>query len=158
MFKLSLAAALSLVVGVQEPAQNGPELLQRHCLACHNAALIAQQRLDEAGWTRELDKMIRWGATVPEDRRDALVSYLARMFGTSRPRGNTSRFLAAGAGSDLVRAACLSCHDDRLVGQQRRTREEWDGVVTRMVEWGASLPADRRGDLLDALVVLYGKL
>ena len=32
--------------------------------ACHGPSLIAQQRLDASGWTREVNKMIGWGATV----------------------------------------------------------------------------------------------
>ena len=46
--------------------------------ACHGPGLIAQQRLDRAGWTREVDKMIGWGAAVGAQEKEPLVAYLAR--------------------------------------------------------------------------------
>jgi len=42
--------------------------------------IIEQQRLGRAGWVREVDKMIRWGASVSETEKQALVDYLAARF------------------------------------------------------------------------------
>jgi hypothetical protein len=53
---------------------------KRACLTCHEDDLIEQQRLTKIGWTREVDKMIRWGAVVPEAEKDALVDYLAARY------------------------------------------------------------------------------
>jgi hypothetical protein len=39
--------------------------------------LIAQQRLTRAGWVREVEKMIRWGAPVNEAEKSVLVDFLA---------------------------------------------------------------------------------
>jgi hypothetical protein len=38
------------------------------------------QRLSHDGWTREVDRMIRWGAAVTEADTRALVDYLASRF------------------------------------------------------------------------------
>jgi hypothetical protein len=57
------------------------------CLTCHDLGLIEQQRLTEAGWVREIDKMIGWGATLTESERDLLAAYLARRFHVSTAPG-----------------------------------------------------------------------
>lgn len=62
----------------------GKATLDQRCLGCHAADLVEQQRLDRAGWGRELDKMVRWGATIPASERDALTTYLSTQFGRTR--------------------------------------------------------------------------
>ena len=44
-------------------------IYKRACLTCHEDDLIESQRLSRAGWVREVDKMIRWGADVTADRQ-----------------------------------------------------------------------------------------
>jgi mono/diheme cytochrome c family protein len=56
------------------------EIYKRACFSCHEDDLIEAQRLSRAGWTREVDKMIRWGAVVPEQEKDALIEYLAARY------------------------------------------------------------------------------
>lgn len=56
----------------------GATVLQARCLVCHDRRLIEQQRLDAAGWRREVNKMIGWGATVTESEKEALVAHLVR--------------------------------------------------------------------------------
>ena len=51
------------------------------CLECHEARIILQQRLTKAAWTREVDKMVKWGALVDASDRDALIDYLSINFG-----------------------------------------------------------------------------
>src|ERR1700693_5675874 len=34
------------------------------CSPCHEARIIVQQRLTRPAWTKEVDKMIKWGAEV----------------------------------------------------------------------------------------------
>jgi mono/diheme cytochrome c family protein len=63
------------------PAEPGAETFRRQCLVCHDTDLIEQQRLGRAGWMREVDRMIRWGAGVSETEKGALVDYLGRRFG-----------------------------------------------------------------------------
>src|SRR5262249_9771878 len=43
------------------------------CLECHEARIILQQRLSKAAWTKEVDKMIKWGAVVDGSDHDALI-------------------------------------------------------------------------------------
>lgn len=51
------------------------------CLPCHSADIVVQQRLTEKQWTATVEKMIRWGAVVKDEDKQALIRYLARHFG-----------------------------------------------------------------------------
>ena len=55
------------------------------CTECHESRIIVQQRLSKAAWTKEVDKMIKWGANVDAHDRDPLIDYLSANFGTDRP-------------------------------------------------------------------------
>jgi len=55
------------------------------CLSCHEARIIVQQRLTKAAWTREMDKMVKWGAEVDPQDRDALIDYFSANFGSDQP-------------------------------------------------------------------------
>jgi hypothetical protein len=55
------------------------------CLLCHSADIVVQQRLTEKQWGAEVTKMIGWGADVHPDRKDELVAYLLKNFGTDAP-------------------------------------------------------------------------
>ena len=62
------------------PADDDSPLVRQKCVVCHDADLIGQQRLNEAGWSREIDKMARWGASLSDDERRRLLGYLVRHF------------------------------------------------------------------------------
>jgi cytochrome c553 len=55
-------------------------IYKRACLSCHEDDLIESQRLARAGWVRTVDKMVRWGATVSDGDKEALVDYLAARY------------------------------------------------------------------------------
>jgi cytochrome c5 len=55
-------------------------IYKRACLSCHEDDLIESQRLSRTGWVRTVDKMVRWGAVVPDAEKDALVDYLAARY------------------------------------------------------------------------------
>src|SRR5215813_10720084 len=63
------------------PEGKGAELARDKCLNCHEADLIVSQRLSRQGWTREVEKMIRWGATVSDAEKEILIDYLSSNFG-----------------------------------------------------------------------------
>src|SRR5262249_47103375 len=75
--------------GRTRPAQDLPEgkgvdIARDKCLGCHEADLIVSQRLSRQGWVREVEKMIRWGATVSDAEKEVLVDYFAAHFGQFR--------------------------------------------------------------------------
>ena len=70
-----LVAYLAREFGVRPPASHdatavaaGEAVFRDACRVCHDDDLSEQQRLTAAGWGREVDKMVRWGAKVSADR------------------------------------------------------------------------------------------
>ena len=164
MLKVKLIALFSLVplaAWGQAPAPTTAEMarkMEATCTGfCHGPALIAQQRIDRNGWTREVDKMIRWGAAVQPADKDALITYLARTFNASRPMPNSSKAVPEGKGSDLFRTYCLSCHDDRAIVSRKVDKPGWTALVDQMMKLGAYVPATRKDELLDYLTLHWGR-
>ncbi|HYL12741.1 MAG TPA: hypothetical protein VEV41_06880 [Terriglobales bacterium] len=50
------------------------------CMECHESRIILQQRLSQATWEKEVDKMVKWGAVVDPKDRDGLIDYLSTNF------------------------------------------------------------------------------
>ena len=60
----------------------GKRMERTACVACHSLRLIRSQRLSAAAWEKEVDKMIGWGAVVPE--RKVLIDYLAAEYSNAK--------------------------------------------------------------------------
>jgi mono/diheme cytochrome c family protein len=134
------------------PAGAGVDIIKTRCVACHETDLITAQRLNLAGWGRELDKMARWGAALLPEQREELITYLAEHFG---PVPAVSHRPAA-EGEATFKRACLSCHGVDLIEQQRLTHPGWVREVDKMMRWGAAVPANEKDALVDHLTALYG--
>lgn len=93
-----LAGTLSIAVSLAALAQSSapkptadlpPGAMQQKattaCTECHEARIILQQRLSKAAWTKEVDKMTKWGALVDPADRDALIDYLSTNFSPDKP-------------------------------------------------------------------------
>ena len=106
--RLGIAAALmvlaSMITGAQEnttkiaedlPAGAMQGKATTACTECHEARIIVQQRLSKAAWTKEVDKMTKWGALVDASDRDALIDYLSANFGTDKPAYQPPRTAAS---------------------------------------------------------------
>lgn len=81
-----------------------------------------------------------------ESARDAALATGA----TAAPR------VADVDGRALVQGACLSCHTEQMLAQQRLTKAQWQKTVTKMVGWGANLEPSEVGPLVDYLSAAYG--
>jgi hypothetical protein len=66
------------------------------CLECHEARIILQQRLSKAAWTKEVDKMTKWGAVVDAADRDTLIDYLSSNFSPDTPAYQPQRTASPG--------------------------------------------------------------
>jgi hypothetical protein len=66
------------------------------CLECHEARIILQQRLTKGAWTKEVDKMTKWGAVVDAVDRDALIDYLSTNFSPDKPAYDPPKTAASG--------------------------------------------------------------
>ena len=70
------------------------------CTECHEARIIVQQRLSKAAWSKEVDKMVKWGAVVDAGDRDALIDYLSTNFNPEQPPYNPPRSASEKANTD----------------------------------------------------------
>ncbi len=64
-------------VRVTDDSSAAGNLLKMRCTVCHGTDLIEAQRLDAAGWRRELVKMTGWGAQLSPDEIELLIGHLA---------------------------------------------------------------------------------
>lgn len=92
ILSLIVFGAVVALAGESSPNPNdqlpdGPtkEKAEAACLTCHEARIIVQQRLAKPAWTKEVDKMIKWGAEVDPKDRDALIDYFSANFGADQP-------------------------------------------------------------------------
>jgi cytochrome c5 len=131
------------------PAGEGSATLRTSCLMCHGTALIVQQRLSREGWSRELDKMIGWGAVVPDAEQSSLLDYLTSYFGAESNQPGAEPVEAATA---LLKTRCQTCHDLRLIEQQRLDSAGWTREIDKMIGWGAQLTDSEKQALVAYLV------
>src|SRR5215469_12061897 len=95
---LGFAMVVAALCSTSAPGQSGAPKLTENlpagtmqqktttaCTECHEVRIILQQRLSKAAWTKEVDKMIKWGAVVDASDHDALVDYLSTNFGVDEP-------------------------------------------------------------------------
>jgi hypothetical protein len=90
---LALAAGLAPLTAADKSANLNESLPEgtmqakatTGCTECHEARIIVQQRLSKAAWTKEVDKMIKWGALVDSGDHDALIDYLSTNFSPDKP-------------------------------------------------------------------------
>src|SRR5262245_1310911 len=136
------------------PEGKGVELARERCVLCHEADLIVSQRLSRQGWTREVEKMIRWGAVASDSEKEVLIDYFSAHF---KPRSAASA-PAAGAdpGKQIFEEKCLLCHQADLTEQQRLSRPGWTREVEKMVRWGAVVSDAEKEPLVDYLFKNFG--
>ena len=90
--KRSLIAGAALLLAATAAAQESKVQLRdgpgrdkaNACLACHSLDYIQMNSrfLDKAGWTASVNKMINaFGAPIPREDVEAIVSYLAQNYG-----------------------------------------------------------------------------
>ena len=133
------------------PAGPGVETVRAKCIGCHEADLIVSQRLSPAGWTREVEKMVRWGAVVSDAEKGPMVAYLAAHFG---PRAQAAA--GDGPGRKIFESQCLTCHEADLTEQQRLSPAGWTREVEKMVRWGAVVSDAEKEPLVDYLSKSFG--
>ncbi|HZF38224.1 MAG TPA: hypothetical protein VE715_05350 [Blastocatellia bacterium] len=136
------------------PEGKGAELARDRCVICHEADLIISQRLSRQGWTREVEKMIRWGAVASDAEKEVLVDYFAAHF---KPRSAPSATAAGDErGKRIFEEKCLLCHEADLAEQQRLSRQGWTREIEKMIRWGAVVSDAEKEPLVDYLFGNFG--
>ena len=85
MLSATIAAVAQSSPNEPLPAGAAKEKAEAACLTCHEGRIVVQQRLTKAAWTKEVDKMIKWGAEVDAKDHDALIDYFSSNFGPDQP-------------------------------------------------------------------------
>lgn len=95
---LSILGAIGVPFTRAQSAELPPGTVQARvttaCTECHEVRIILQQRLSRAAWTKEVDKMIKWGAVVEPADRDAFIDYLSANFPADAPAYQATRVAA----------------------------------------------------------------
>ena len=149
---IGLVAISTPIIGQELPAGPGREMVTTRCVSCHEPDLITQQRLTRAGWSRSLDKMVRWGATVEAGEREPMLDYLSAHFA---PKPAASHLVATAGSEAIYKRACLTCHEDDLIESQRLSRAGWVREVDKMIRWGATVTPTDKDALVDYLAARY---
>jgi len=68
------------------PAGDGMDAVRSRCVACHDPAMLRQQRLTAQQWMVEIEKMRGWGAQVSDDDKTQVASYLGAIAGPDNTR------------------------------------------------------------------------
>jgi mono/diheme cytochrome c family protein len=64
--------------------------------------------------------------------------------------------LPAGAGADVIKARCVSCHETDLITSQRLALAAWGRELDKMGRWGATLSPEQREVLQTYLAANFG--
>ena len=84
----------------------------------------------------------------------ALFSAALALAGESSPNSNNQ--LPASPAKEKAEAACLTCHEARIIVQQRLTKPAWIKEVDKMIKWGAEVDPKDRDALIDYFSVNFG--
>ena len=131
----SVAVAVATVfaaaagTGAQQP-RDGEQILNASCsTGCHDSRPIQTSAKSEAEWSETIATMADRGATISDQDKAILVPYLARIYGP----------IPEGRGKDVVLNVCTMCHDLTRIKRSRHTMEEWEDVLSTMLNEGAPL-------------------
>ncbi len=149
---IAIVVAGSTAAAQQLPAGAGLDVLNQRCLVCHEADLITAQKLSLTGWTRSVDKMVRWGSAITADEREVLQPYLAQHFA---PRPVASHAVTE-AGAATYKRVCLTCHESDIIEQQKLTPTGWTRSVEKMMRWGAAVSDAEKPALVEYLASRFG--
>ena len=153
---VSLLLSGAPLIAQQLPPGPGADVVKSRCVVCHEADMITQQKLTLAGWTRSVDKMVRWGAAVTPEERRVLDPYLAQHFAPQPVASHADAEASAKAGEATFKRVCLACHEADMIQQQRLTPTGWTRSVEKMMRWGAAVSDADKQPLIDYLAARYG--
>jgi len=146
---LVLVVLATSAAAAQSP---GADVMKQRCVSCHESDIITSQKLSLTGWTRSVDKMVRWGAAITPAEREVLQPYLAAHYG---PRPAVAH-ATSDAGAASYKRACLTCHDADIIEQQKLSKTGWTRSVEKMMRWGAAVSEADKEPLVEYLSSRYG--
>jgi len=81
-FIVILVGCTFLFLFIASPASAQSEakaLVDRECAKCHNTKRIYSANKDAAAWEKTVDRMIKKGAAIRPEEKDAVIKYLGTL-------------------------------------------------------------------------------
>ena len=142
----AMVIAAAAVSGAQQP-RSGERILNASCsTGCHDSRPIQVSAKSEAEWSETIATMVDRGATISDEEKAILVPYLSRIYGP----------IPDGRGKDVVLNICTMCHDLTRIKRSRHTAEEWEDVLSTMLNEGAPLSDEDFPIVLNYLAKSFG--
>jgi len=97
-----------------------------------------------ARWAGAIVASAMWLVACPSKNENAGADASARAAASANAsadggEGGATAAATAADGKEIVRGACLSCHSEHMLAQQRLTTAQWTKTVSKMAAWGANL-------------------
>jgi hypothetical protein len=123
----------------------GKELLVSRCSGCHPLSDVLRPRSAEA-WKEDVGRMLeRSHSILTVDEANLILQYLIENM--------SPRTVPASAGAAPLEKFCLPCHELTEVLGVRRSREEWQVIVTKMHSLGPDIiPAKNIDEIVRILL------
>ena len=135
-------AGTAAAVSFQLPPVNpGEKILNTACTSCHELRPVETSALDAEGWQKVIASMVEKGAPVKKEDEPLLVKYLVNNYGP----------LPDGAGKTILLNVCTQCHRLDRVRLRGGSRQEWDELLSHMLNEGAPLSDEDYPVLLNYL-------
>ncbi|HLI20638.1 MAG TPA: hypothetical protein VKV32_05950 [Stellaceae bacterium] len=141
------------------PDGPGKEIVSVACTQCHGPNVFTQLRMNETAWRAQIYDMILRGAQITPADIDTAAKYMAKNYGPGVPfpgQQPVKVTLASGNGENLVEGGCALCHGLDRVTDTKRSKEQWQLIVNRMVFFGAPISGDQVATVVDYLATNYG--
>jgi mono/diheme cytochrome c family protein len=135
------------------------QVIFKNCTSCHGIDDYAFNALDRAGWSAHIDARHKdQKVSLQGPDRELLLDWLVSKFGpTTRPFPRTyvaqevTTFFSDTEAEELLKRACVSCHEIDRVNAARFSPDRWRVVTVDMRERGAKLADDELERLVEWL-------
>ena len=133
--------------GLAQESEPGERIMNASCVdACHSVRVIQTQAMTPEAWGKTVATMIEMGAKVSKEDVPVLVQYLAQHHAS----------VPEGAGKQILLNICTMCHDLTRIKRSRHTADEWEDVLSTMLNEGAPLSDDDFPIVLNYLAKSFG--
>lgn len=144
---VALAGMASGSAAQQLPPGPGRAFVLEGCVQCHDLRPILSQKKSAQAWRRTVNEMVWRGAPLFPGEAHVVADYLGQFFGPApRPASaagsapeRSADSLPAGAGKDLLLAACVQCHGLATTLDEKKSEAEWRRSIEQMAALGARL-------------------
>jgi cytochrome c5 len=177
------AAAPTAPKPVELPEGEGKPIATEYCQMCHKLTNLTKAHKNLDDWKDTIHTMIDRGASIPDDKIDALAAYLVKNFGPKDAAPATNAPAAApattapspdaaapstpapaktivelpdGDGKAIAMENCQACHKLTNLTKAHKSLDDWKDTVQTMIDRGANVPEDKVDILVQYLAKNFG--